>query len=129
MGEFMGAVLRGAASYRRTWTPRVDVYETPREFIVVADIAGVQPSAVTVEVDDTEIVISGNRNIPLPDDAECKHAYAMQLEIPSGAFERRLNLPTRVDPDNSAADFFNGMLVIRFPKAARRRTRVEVNDS
>lgn len=122
--ELMTSMMRRGASYRRTWTPRVDVFETPEKFIVIADLSGVSPGAVTVEVSEDEITIAGSRGHPVePSEAR---AHALQLEIPYGNFERRLRLPARVNAEGSNASFVNGRLVIEFPKIAPTRSRVVV---
>ena len=38
------------AAYRRAWAPRIDVYETEGDFVAVVELAGVDPSAVTIEM-------------------------------------------------------------------------------
>ncbi|HVL80616.1 MAG TPA: Hsp20/alpha crystallin family protein [Actinomycetota bacterium] len=125
MEELMGQMVRRSGSgYRRTWAPRVDVYETADEFVVLVDIAGVSPEDVGVEVDEDEVTICGTRR--LPQARTGTGSRPLQLEVPFGQFERRLRLPVRVDADRSTASVDAGLLTVRFPKMPRSRKRVEV---
>jgi len=111
------------SAYQRAWAPRVDVYETADAYICVVELAGIEPSAVTVEVEGEQIAITGTRLPARPgEEAEC-----LQLEIPFGEFERRLALPSPVDAGQSSADSGDGLLTIRLPKIRRGPTRVKVD--
>lgn len=110
------------AAYQRAWAPRIDVSETEEAFTAVAELAGIDPSAVTVEIEGAEITITGTRSqVHHPEHSEC-----LQLEIPFGPFERRLKLPSMVDASEATADFKDGMLIVTLPKFKQNPTRVQV---
>ena len=116
MDELVARLLRrpSQAVYQRAWAPHVDVYETPDEFIAIAELAAVYSGDVTIEISGEEVAIIGERTpASPPDGAEC-----LQLEIPNGHFERRLVLPSSVDPVNATASFEDGLLTIKLPKIA-----------
>ncbi len=115
------------SAYQRTWEPHVDVYETEAEYVLVAELAGVDRDSVTIEVEDQEVTLAGERAIAAERLAEPERARCLQLEIPSGPFERRFVLPLPVDGERSAANFAEGMLTVRLPKVDRRPTRVQVD--
>lgn len=124
MDELVARLVRrpSQAMSQRAWAPRVDVYETSDEFIAVADLAGVASGEVTIEISGDEVSISGTRpHIDHPDDADC-----LQLEIPQGDFERRLVLPSPVDPTNATATFEEGLLRVILPKVKRGPQKVQV---
>jgi HSP20 family protein len=125
MDDIVERLMRrpSSAAYRRAWAPRVDVYETDSEFVAVAELAGVAPSAVTIEIDGEVVLITGQRPPAVPP----KGAELLQLEIPFGAFERRLALPCGVDAKNASADFSDGVLTVRLPKLQRGPQRVQVD--
>src|SRR5437763_5985048 len=52
MDELVSRLLRrpSQATYQRAWAPRVDVYETPDEFIAIAELAAVYSGDVTIEI-------------------------------------------------------------------------------
>lgn len=112
------------AAYQRAWAPRLDVYETSEEYVIVVELAGTDPSAVTIEIEGAEVTITGHRIPPCPKGSA---AEPLQLEIPFGEFERRLVLPTPVNADNATAEFADGILTTRLPKLNQGPTRVEVD--
>ena len=93
MDELFGDVLdRGLAPRRRGgFSPAVDVYYTsdPPRAVVRADLAGIDPSAVQLEITGRELVLSGHRETESADD----RVY-QQLEIERGPF-RRVDLTRR----------------------------------
>lgn len=112
-----------AASYRRAWAPRIDVYDTEDAFVAVVELAGVDADTVMIEIEGDAVAVTGQRAATTP--PEC--ADYLQLEIPFGEFERTLLLPAPVEADQAAAKFEDGMLTVRLPKARRGPTRVQVD--
>jgi HSP20 family protein len=125
MDELVARLLRrpSQATYQRAWAPRVDIYETPDAYIAIAELAAVYSGDVTIEISGEEVAIVGQRQrIDHPDDAEC-----LQLEIPQGDFERRLVLPSPVDPVAATASFEDGLLRVTLPKVKQTPTiQVEI---
>jgi HSP20 family molecular chaperone IbpA len=72
-----------------TWEPPVDVFEDDREILLVVAMPGVSAERVQVISEPGALVVRGVRPIPL---AGSRHRVR-QLEIPYGAFERRIPLP------------------------------------
>ncbi len=111
------------APYSRAWAPRLDIYETADGFVIVAELAEVNPDDVTIEVEGEQVTLCGRRApADPPEGAEC-----LQLEVPFGAFERRLLLPEPVDANRASADFNDGMLTVRLPKLRAKAQRVQVD--
>jgi HSP20 family protein len=112
-----------SASYRRAWAPHVDLYETEDEFVAVVELAGVDPSTVTIEIEAETFTITGQRASTSPPGC----ADYLQLEILFGEFERVLMLPSGVDADRATANFDDGLLTVRLPKARQGPRRVQVD--
>jgi HSP20 family protein len=99
-------------SSERTWSPQMDIYETPEEIIIQAEIAGVDKENLEVEISSKAVRIYGKRNeIPLID-----HATYRLAEIQYGKFERILFLPTPIDTEVVTSSYSNGFLRIRLSK-------------
>jgi HSP20 family protein len=117
MDELFGDVFdRGMAPVRRGgFSPAVDVYYTgdPPRAIVRADLAGVDPAAIALEIRGRELILSGRRE-PEPGD---DRVY-QQLEIEHGPFRRVVALGADVDADAARATYEDGMLVVELPIAA-----------
>jgi len=62
---FWSLSLPGKATLQSTtgWRPLLDLCETPKEFIILVDLAGTQPKDVQV-VDRDVVRFSGNRSRP-----------------------------------------------------------------
>jgi HSP20 family protein len=125
MDDLVERLLRrpAAAIYQRAWAPRIDLYETADEFIAVAELAGVDPGNVTIEIEGDAFTISGQRLPATPPGC----ADYLQLEIPLGEFERTIMLPGKVDAKSAAANFEEGMLSVRLPKAHQGPMKVQVD--
>jgi HSP20 family molecular chaperone IbpA len=72
-----------------SWEPPVDVFETATELWVLVALPGVEPERVVVELGASELVVSGERDLP----SAFRSAAVHRLEIPHGRFERRIGLP------------------------------------
>lgn len=112
----------------RTWSPQMDIYETPDEVIIRAEIAGVEKENLEVEINSRAVRISGSRSEPGRDK---RGAYRL-AEIQYGSFERTLYLPAPIDPEVVSSSYVNGFLQIRMakrPPAKNQKITVEDGDS
>jgi len=108
-------------SWERLWQPRCNVYECSDHISVLVDLAGVKKEALDIRADVRTLYIRGERETPIPETAErCHH-----MEIPSGLFERQLNLPTPIDPERVTVILQDGWLEIDLPKAEKMRVEIE----
>jgi HSP20 family protein len=97
---------------RHRWRPQIDIYETPEEIIIQAEIAGVRQEEIQLEVAPGAVKISGTRE----GGARGEDARYRLAEIPCGYFERTLSLPALIDTKKAAAVYRNGLLEIRLAK-------------
>ena len=124
MDELFGDVFdRGLAPRRRGgFSPAVDVYYVgdPPRAVVRADLAGIDPNDVDLEIRGRELILSGRR----PPESGEDRVY-QQLEIEHGGFRRVVSLGVEVDPDAARAVYRDGMLTVERPvlqSTARSRT-------
>jgi HSP20 family protein len=101
------------------WSPPTDVYETEKDYVVRAEIAGMREDDFEITVEGNILTISGAR----PDIPE-RRAY-QQMEIRFGKFETAVGLPGPVDLDTSRADYIEGFLTVTLPKAKPSQIEVE----
>lgn len=114
--------VRGALGWQVTsgvWSPPTDLFETPDEYVVSVEIAGMRDSDFDVMYENGVLVITGQR----PDRTE-RRAYH-QMEIHFGTFSSAVSLPGPVDLDRSQAEYKNGFLVVRLPKAKSVDVKIE----
>ena len=128
-GDFLGlrALLADgpAAAAPRGWTPAVDWEDHGDHYVVRADLPGVKPADVGIELDQDVLRIKGERHAePAPEDGGVR---CRRLERAHGAFERSLRLPEDADPDAVEARGEHGVLHVRIGKqAAVAPRRIEV---
>jgi HSP20 family protein len=96
----------------RTWKPPMDIYETPEEIIILAEIAGVDKENLEVEINSKAVKIYGRRT-EMP---RMKNANYRLAEIQYGHFERVLFLPAPIDTEKVSSSYSNGFLQIRLTK-------------
>lgn len=99
-----------------TWEPPIDVFEDERELVIVVAMPGVSADGVQVVSEPGALVVRGVRTLPM---ARSRHRVR-QLEIPYGAFERRIPLP----PGRFEAgtpELIQGCLVLRLRKPGQVR--------
>jgi HSP20 family protein len=90
----------------------MDLVETENEFVLRADLPGVDEKDVKIEIEDRVLTVSGERKA---EHEERKHGY-YRVERSSGSFTRTLTLPEGVDPSAIKASFEQGVLEVRIPK-------------
>jgi HSP20 family protein len=109
----------GNAGGLRRWVPPMDLVEVDDHFVLRADLPGLGPDDVTLEVEDNVLTISGERRA----EHESKGEGYYRVERASGPFRRSLTLPEGVELDDIAASFDKGVLEIRIPKPEQRKPR------
>lgn len=95
-----------------SWVPQMDMYETEKEVVIWAELAGIEKDALEVEVNSKAVRIFGLRK-ELPRDPSGTYRLA---EIRYGKFERVLYLPSPVDTGTVSSSFVNGLLTISMTK-------------
>src|SRR3954451_5242068 len=96
-----------------SWEPPVDIIETDLEYWILIALPGVAPQRVTAHVEDTALMVEGERPMP----AKAFPGAIRRLEIPYGRFARRIPLaPGRFELREQSFD--NGCLVIGLRRLA-----------
>ena len=108
------ADLGETRSGKPAFEPSVDIFETEGEFWILVALPGVSPEALTVNLEDGLLSVSGRR--PMPE--VFRKTTVHRLEIPYGTFERRLPLPPG-DYRLGQVQMPHGCAVIQVSKAAK----------
>jgi HSP20 family protein len=95
----------------RMWTPAVDVVRDDGHLVVRADIPGIKPEEIEIEVDDGMLTVSGKHE----ESTEDKDDQFVRRERRYGAFMRRLALPEGVDAKKIKATTKDGVLEVTVP--------------
>jgi len=94
------------------WVPAVDIKEEVNQFIIEADIPGVEPKDIEISMEGGVLSLKGERRLDSREDGKDYH----RVERSRGVFYRRFSLPDTADAEKIAASGKNGVLQIRIPK-------------
>jgi len=103
------------------WTPPVDLYETPAEFVLTAELPGLARDQIDIHAEDSRIVIRGARVAGPGREIPCEHFH--RVERGHGSFSRAFALPEPIDVEAITAELKDGVLTVTIPKAGDRGTR------
>lgn len=103
---------------RRTFVPRVDIFETDDQVVLLADMPGVNETSVDITLEKNILTVRGQVEMAIPEDYEL--AYA---EYYIGDFERAFALSDEVDRSKIEATMKNGVLRLILPKDDAVKTR------
>ncbi len=94
------------------WVPAVDIKEEDKQFVIHADLPGVDAKDIDVTLEKGVLTIRGQR---ANESREEKDGYR-RVERVSGQFFRRFSLPDTADSTAVKAKFVNGVLEVQIPK-------------
>jgi HSP20 family protein len=107
-----------------TWMPAVEAFEREGEFVVRADVPGLGKDQINVEVENGQLVISGERR----QEHEERRGGFFRSERSYGTFCRAIPLPEGANPEQAKASFKDGVLEVTMPAARRpsgRRIQIQ----
>jgi HSP20 family protein len=113
----------GGPGERQGFAPAVDIYEDNDAIRVRAELPGVRPEDVHIDVENNVLTISGERKLEREENREGYH----RIESSYGSFARSFALPESVDPDKVDAEIEQGILEVRIakkPEVAPKRIQV-----
>ncbi len=101
------------------WVPAVDIKETEDSFVIVADIPGVKPEDIEVQMDNGVLTIKGEKQTENKEE----HEDFKRVERSYGSFYRRFSLPDTADPESVSAKSDHGVLEITVSKQEKVQPR------
>jgi len=108
--EAQQSTTESMRTQERYVAPPVDIYETPEELVVLADVPGVTQEALDVRVDKHVLTIRGQASQGVPGEATAWEYVLVH-------FFRQFALGEQVDPSQITADLKHGVLTVHLPKA------------
>jgi len=121
--EFWGRPL-ATQSTQRSFVPSVDITENEHGYLVTADVPGMKPEEIDIQVENNVLTIRGERKY----ETEGKQQGYRRVERHYGRFQRSFALPEGVNPEAIEANVENGTLSLRVPKpSVAQPKKVKVN--
>jgi HSP20 family protein len=105
------------------WAPVVDIVEDGQNYVIKAELPGVNKEDIKVGVQDDVLTVSGHRHYEKEEKGKKFH----RIERSYGSFARSFTLPEDSDGEKVSAEFKDGMLKVQLPKTERVKPKqVEV---
>ena len=98
-----------------TWIPPMDLYESGGDYVLTAEVPGVERCDIKLEFSGCKIRVRGQRRRDAACTRECYH----RLEGHRGRFERTFALPEPVDRKRVRLELRDGLLHLVLPKSGR----------
>jgi len=131
--------LNDTESREAQWVPQVDIQEQDKQYVILADIPGIDPKDIDITLHKGILTIAGNRDSGLitnqateqgtPEEADQDDVNNddqnrfKRVERFQGRFQRRFSIPDAVDQSRISAAGKNGVLELVIPKVAKSLPR------
>lgn len=102
-------------SWAGAWSPSLDVSESTGEFVVRAEIPGVDPKDFEISVTGDVLSIAGEKK----EETRERRGDVYRSERLFGSFRRSVRLPETVNSDKIEAEYDKGVLTIRLAKLGK----------
>lgn len=93
------------------WTPAIDVERDNGNLVVRADVPGIKPEEVKIEIRDDILTVSGEHE----DTTEKEDRHYVRRERRYGSFSRSMALPVSVDAKQIKATTHDGVVEVTIP--------------
>lgn len=100
------------------FTPAVDIFETDLDIVLLADMPGVTPESLDIDLRENTLSLSGE--VPLPED---KEEFEVFTEYEVGKFYRQFSLSEVIDQERIDAKLNSGVLRLTLPKVEKVKPR------
>lgn len=94
----------------RVLSPRVDIYEGPKDLLVIADLPGVAADQLDVRFERDTLSIEGR-------------VLKLRADIEPFSYQRSFRVPRGIDASKISADLKGGVLTLRLPRQVQAQAR------
>lgn len=101
------------------YSPLVDIIEKPEEWLLVADLPGATAENIAIDFERGTLSL----HAPVRKRRESANANEMLTEYGVGDYRRSFQIGEGVDANRMSAEFKNGVLTLRLPKAEAAKAR------
>ncbi len=120
--DFFDSFFKDPYMYRFASQTELDVYEDKDNVWVELKAPGFGEDEIKIQVEDNMLSVSGKSEEKKEEQKNDRKYY--YKEIRKDSFARSINLPVRVKADEAKAEFDNGVLKIRLPKAEEAKPKM-----
>jgi len=104
--------------------PAVDIYEDEKAIYLKAELAGIKPEEIKINVEKSVLTLEGERKLEKEEKKEGYH----RVERSYGSFRRSFAMPENVSTEEINAEYKDGVLTLTLPKTHEAKPReIKVN--
>jgi HSP20 family protein len=111
--------LSRETSLRTSFMPDLDISDTEDEILVSAELPGMEPEDIDIQLSGNTLMISGEKS----SEKEQKGKRYYRQERSYGSFRRSIPLPDEIDQDKIDASYQRGVLKVSLPKTAEAKKK------
>ena len=119
MNRYYSLTRTGAANQEQDWMPAVDIREEDKQYLLTADIPGVNRKDIEITLEEGVLTVKGERNT----ETDASAAGYRRRERTHGTFMRQFTLPDTVNATSISATAKDGVLEITIPKQDKPEAR------
>ncbi|XGV94614.1 MAG: Hsp20/alpha crystallin family protein [Leptolyngbya sp. BL-A-14] len=108
------------ASPSKTWTPAIELKATDTDFVLRAELPGIDAKDLDIQVTRKGVSIAGEYR----SETKNEDGKFFRSEFRYGSFRRVVPLPVAIQNDQVKADFTDGILTLTLPKVVNDRPKV-----
>lgn len=108
------APVKNAPTVKTSVPPKVDIYESPADIVIYAEMSGVDETSVDITLEEGVLTIKGETKEP-----EFEGYSACRLETSFPNYERRFKIYEVIDSEQIEATLTDGVLKLQLPKAKK----------
>lgn len=103
--------------------PPINVFRQDHDLVAIIELPGVDKATIDVQAKEDTIRIRGRKDVNYGEDVSLH-----RRERISGAFDRTITVPIRIDADHIKAEYRDGILALFIPRAERDKPRtIQIN--
>jgi len=119
MNRYFSLTRAGAANQEQDWMPAVDIREEDNQYLLTADIPGVNRKDIEITLEEGVLTVKGERNT----ETDVSEQGYRRRERTHGTFMRQFTLPDTVNATGISASARDGVLEITIPKQDKPEAR------
>jgi len=108
---------------QESWLPAIDVFDAKEAVVLKAELPGMDPDDIQIEVEDNVLTLKGERRF----EEEVDEERYYRVERRYGSFQRSLALPQGMQAAAISASYEDGVLTVTVPKVEEEKPkRIEI---
>ena len=119
--DFFGNSFIDFIPSKKNQFPKVDITETKDNFLITAELPGIDERNVDITFGDRTLSIKGEKKTGIED--EQGKFYSRERSY--GVFQRSFEVPAIIDENKIGASFSNGVLTVKMPKTPEAKKEVK----